>query len=744
VRGQPKSWKPPARLVRLGVVAGLLAIVGVVALPHAGGQPARAAQALTISSDQPLLPAFTPAVHDYAVRCSGSPLVLSVDAPPSTAVSVDHSQMRSGSFQRAVPLAAGQEFSIAVRGNAITDDYYVRCLPPDFPTYTYTNQGNAPPGMFVVDGIGNYLALFDDNGVPVWWMERASRPIDSQVLADGTVAFYDTTADVNEIYSLAGQPIRVVSAVNGPTDVHELQLLPGGNYLVSATLLRSHVDLSSHAGPADTTVIDGEAEEVTPTGQLVWSWDSGDHLSLDDTPPRWYDLLFQGTAPYDVVHLNSLELHGNEVVISMRHTDAVWGVDRSTGQVLWKLGGTANPHSLTVTGDPDGDYPLGGQHDARILPDGTLTIHDNNTFLAPAPREVHYRLDETAHTATLLGQITDADMPSSICCGSARTLSSGDTLIAWGGSPLVALYDTTGNSIFKLTFDQGFMYRAIPVPASTTIADVRTGMNAQYPRVDDNLPPVASFGAAPNLAAVGAPVTLDGASSDDPDGTVVSYDWDFGDGSSGAGATATHSYSRPGDYLVRLTVHDDAGASDTTAHTVSVLAASPPAPIAVIDSASRVRSLSPVSFDGSSSQAPDSAIISYLWSFGDGGSARGPLVSHRYGHPGRYTVVLIVTNNSGVTAAARWTVTVTDRAPSGSFSQTPSRPRAGAAVHFTARTRDRDGTIVSYRWSFGDGRHTFGRRVEHTYVRAGTYLVKLSLTDDSGTTKTLSRKLRVS
>src|SRR6202011_3355042 len=114
-------------------------------------------------------------------------------------------------------------------------------------------------------------------------------------------------------------------------------------------------------------------------------------------------------------------------------------------------------------------------------------------------------------------------------------------------------------------------YRAIPVPSSTTIGDLRAGMNAQYPRVDDNLPPVARFAASPNPAALGATVAFDGSASNDPDGAIVSYEWDFGDGSSGTGSNPTHVYTRPGDYLVRLSVTDDSGAVDTVTHTVAVV-----------------------------------------------------------------------------------------------------------------------------------------------------------------------------
>ena len=64
--------------------------------------------------------------------------------------------------------------------------------------------------------------------------------------------------------------------------------------------------------------------------------------------------------------------------------------------------------------------------------------------------------------------------------------------------------------------------------------------------------------------------SFDGTGSSDSDGSIVSYDWDFGDGSTATGSTASHSYAAAGDYTVSLTVTDDAGATDTMSSTVSV------------------------------------------------------------------------------------------------------------------------------------------------------------------------------
>ena len=110
---------------------------------------------------------------------------------------------------------------------------------------------------------------------------------------------------------------------------------------------------------------------------------------------------------YDIVHWNSIEPAGpNAVVASFRYLDAVYKISETTGNIIWKLGGSHTPQSLTVLGDP-ASQPFGGQHDARVLPDGTVSVFDNRYLLDQPPRVTRWRIDEQAHTATLIQQITD-------------------------------------------------------------------------------------------------------------------------------------------------------------------------------------------------------------------------------------------------------------------------------------------------------------------------------------------------
>jgi PKD repeat protein len=147
-----------------------------------------------------------------------------------------------------------------------------------------------------------------------------------------------------------------------------------------------------------------------------------------------------------------------------------------------------------------------------------------------------------------------------------------------------------------------------------------------------------------------------------------------------------------------------------------------------------------VAFDASASADPDGAIAAYGWALGDGATtASGVTVTHTYQDPGVYTVRLTVTDDRGATAGAQRVVAVTtadgNLPPTAAFTVTPSEGTAPLAVSFdAASSSDPDGLVVGYAWAFGDGNTGSGSTAQHTYSTAGTYLARLTVTDDRGAT----------
>lgn len=137
---------------------------------------------------------------------------------------------------------------------------------------------------------------------------------------------------------------------------------------------------------------------------------------------------------------------------------------------------------------------------------------------------------------------------------------------------------------------------------------------------------------------------FDGSASVDPDGQIVSYAWDFGDGTGAAGRTPTHTYQTAGRYRAALTVTDEDGA--TASAVLEVEATTLPSPPQASGSAACVDLT--CTLDGSASVDLDGEIVSYVWDFGDGSGALGATSEHTYADAGEYAVTLTVTDEDGL------------------------------------------------------------------------------------------------
>jgi hypothetical protein len=211
-------------------------------------------------------------------------------------------------------------------------------------------------------------------------------------------------------------------------------------------------------------------------------WRASDYIPFSEVTVRWQS---QCTTGGDIYHWNSVEPDGDGYVLSFRHLDAVYRIDRGTGAIDWKLGGVSRPESLTVVGDPlSAVSTFCGQHDARVLVDGTLTVFDDGSGCSRPSRDVRFAIDDTARTARLLKDLRDSYGANSFCCGSTRRLLAGGWVSQWGNNSYLTEQTGTGVSVFKLSFTPGlFSYRANPVlPGELSPAALRAGMDAQYPR----------------------------------------------------------------------------------------------------------------------------------------------------------------------------------------------------------------------------------------------------------------------
>lgn len=267
-----------------------------------------------------------------------------------------------------------------------------------------------------------------------------------------------------------------------------------------------------------------------------------------------------------------------------------------------------------------------------------------------------------------------------------------------------------------------------------------------YIRVDQVTSfPVASFSANPTQGNPPLEVIFDASASYDPDGKIVRYRWDFGDGDSDTTTypTTSHIYIKKGTHTAKLTVTDDEDQSSDM--TMNITVGVPP--IAKI-SASPTSGGKPltVHFDGSASTDPDGSIVSYHWNYGDGHSGNGPMVSHTYNSNATRTATLTVKDNEGLEDKASVEIKISAGAIA-NFSCTPKRGKAPLKVNFDASnskpSNKQSGKIVKYEWDFGDGTGASSVKPSHTYKKAGVYMVTLRVTDNEGSQGSTTKDITV-
>ncbi|OQY05369.1 MAG: hypothetical protein B6I20_01400 [Bacteroidetes bacterium 4572_117] len=255
-----------------------------------------------------------------------------------------------------------------------------------------------------------------------------------------------------------------------------------------------------------------------------------------------------------------------------------------------------------------------------------------------------------------------------------------------------------------------------------------------------NASPVANangpYSAEPNVA-----INFSSTGSSDSDGTIDSYSWNFGDGSTSTLANPTHTYTADNVYTVSLTVTDNEGATGTNSTTATISSGSTNQPPVVnVNGPYTGQAGVAVNFSFAGTSDPDGSLASGFWDFGDGTTSTNPNPSHVYGTAGTYTVALSVTDNEGATTVGETTATITG----GSSNQPPvvnaNGPYSGdvgETINFSfAGTSDPDGSLASGFWDFGDGTTSTSPNPTHAYSTAGAYTVILSVTDNDGATTT--------
>jgi hypothetical protein len=295
------------------------------------------------------------------------------------------------------------------------------------------------PGPVSLKGSQQYGPLIVDlDGEPVWFRPVASglevtnfasswyrgEPVliwwEGKVLTSG----YGHGEAV--IVDRAYRELTRVRAANGRSmDMHALWLTRERTAIFTCYPRVVHVDLSSIGGPRHGQALESIIQEVdVASGRLLFEWASLPHVSVSDSYQRL-------ATPYDYLHVNSVSpTRDGNLLVSGRHTWALYKLERRTGEVMWTLGGKRS------------DFWMGRgaqftwQHDAQQVTDRILTVFDNGTD-GPIQTERQSRglvlgVDESRRTVGVRNAYTNHKPLLATAMGSVQILPSGHVVVGWG------------------------------------------------------------------------------------------------------------------------------------------------------------------------------------------------------------------------------------------------------------------------------------------------------------------------
>ena len=355
-------------------------------------------------------------------------------------------------------------------------EYINKEFPLNFPEFTISISNNPFPGFIFMaphswSGKTAYLMIFDNNGVPIYYLRDSSIKYDFKKQDNGLLTYWDQIPKKYFAVDSAYSVIDSFSCGNGyQTDLHELLVAPNDHsFLMSYDPQIVRMDTIVQGGDSAAYVTGLVIQELDESKNVIFQWRSWDHFQITDATED-IDLTQHSI---DYVHGNSIEVdYDGNLIISCRNMDEITKIDRQTGDIIWRFGGLKSKNNQfqfindTIT--------FSHQHDVRRLPNGNIMLFDNgNLHTPPFSRALEYQFDEENKIAVLVWKYNNEPVTFAPFRGSTRRLANQNTLIGWGNHSdrrAVSEVKADGTPVLEILFPDSLVnYRTFKFPWRTNL-----------------------------------------------------------------------------------------------------------------------------------------------------------------------------------------------------------------------------------------------------------------------------------
>ncbi|HMQ79960.1 MAG TPA: aryl-sulfate sulfotransferase [Ignavibacteria bacterium] len=333
-----------------------------------------------------------------------------------------------------------------------------------FPVITVNYSNNPSPGKILFSNIvfnvqipnTPHLIIMNNDASVVFSRQMGGQIFDFNMQPNGRFTYFSRVR--GKYFELDSNYVITDSFYTGNgylTDIHELRVFSNRHALLMS-YDKQVVDMSLlYPGGNPNALVTGLiVQEIDENKNVVFQWKSWDHIPILDATHEDFT-----ADEIDYIHGNALELDNDgNILLSSRHLDEITKINRSTGEIIWRMGGKKNEFQF-----PNDLFRFSHQHGIRRLFNGNIIMFDNGNYHSPQQsRAVEYLLDESNKIATMVWEYKNVPAIYGNAMGFAQRLENGNTLISWGSTnPTLTEVKPDGSRALEISFSTGvFSYRA--------------------------------------------------------------------------------------------------------------------------------------------------------------------------------------------------------------------------------------------------------------------------------------------